>query len=255
MRTDDGSIIYECLNGEPGAFGVLVDKYKEGIYAFVYTKLRNFQDAQDVGSFQLVQGKPLDHQHRLLGAVVLGHGVGVFQLAEGGVRVGDGEGADGLDPQLPHQGHHRGGVQAAGKEHPQGHVGDEPPAVDDDLTLGPPFHASSEILEAGAVAVGAGSLAQEAVHALQHRLAAGLGAAGAREGDAAARLAETLPEGALLADGYSRTTFVRGLDRSFEGRSLDHDTMKVGRLLKTSRRIATELDDILAAQRLSSTTP
>jgi len=48
MRTDDGSIIYECLNGEPGAFGVLVDKYKEGIYAFVYSKLRNFQDAQDV---------------------------------------------------------------------------------------------------------------------------------------------------------------------------------------------------------------
>ncbi len=48
MRTDDGSIIYECLNGEPGAFGVLVDKYKEGIYVFVYSKLRNFQDAQDV---------------------------------------------------------------------------------------------------------------------------------------------------------------------------------------------------------------
>jgi RNA polymerase sigma-70 factor (ECF subfamily) len=48
MRTDDGSIIYECLNGEPGAFGVLVDKYKEGIYASVYDKLRDFQDAQDV---------------------------------------------------------------------------------------------------------------------------------------------------------------------------------------------------------------
>ncbi|MFC1712816.1 sigma-70 family RNA polymerase sigma factor [Candidatus Poribacteria bacterium] len=48
MRTDDGSIIYECLNGEPEAFGVLVDKYKEGIYAFVYHKLRDFQDAQDV---------------------------------------------------------------------------------------------------------------------------------------------------------------------------------------------------------------
>jgi len=48
MRTDDGSIIYECLNGEPEAFGVLVDKYKEGIYAFVYHKLGDFQDAQDV---------------------------------------------------------------------------------------------------------------------------------------------------------------------------------------------------------------
>ena len=48
MRTDDGSIIHECLNGEAGAFGVLVDKYKEGIYAFVYDKLRDFWDAQDV---------------------------------------------------------------------------------------------------------------------------------------------------------------------------------------------------------------
>ncbi|MEK7398140.1 MAG: sigma-70 family RNA polymerase sigma factor [Candidatus Poribacteria bacterium] len=48
MRTEDGRIIQECLNGEPEAFGVLVDKYKQGIFAFVYAKLRNFQDAQDV---------------------------------------------------------------------------------------------------------------------------------------------------------------------------------------------------------------
>jgi RNA polymerase sigma factor (sigma-70 family) len=48
VRTEDGSIIQECLNGKPGAFGVLVDKYKEGIYAYVYTELRSFQDAQDI---------------------------------------------------------------------------------------------------------------------------------------------------------------------------------------------------------------
>lgn len=48
MRTDDGSIVQECLNGRPGAFGILVDKYKAGIYAFVYTELRNFHDAEDV---------------------------------------------------------------------------------------------------------------------------------------------------------------------------------------------------------------
>ncbi len=48
MRTDDGSIVQECLNGKPGAFGILVDKYKAGIYAYVYTELRNFHDAQDV---------------------------------------------------------------------------------------------------------------------------------------------------------------------------------------------------------------
>jgi len=48
MRTEDGYIISKCLNGEPEAFGLLVDKYKAGIYAFVYTKLHNFHDAEDV---------------------------------------------------------------------------------------------------------------------------------------------------------------------------------------------------------------
>ncbi|MFC1717758.1 RNA polymerase sigma factor [Candidatus Poribacteria bacterium] len=48
MRSEDGNIICECLNGETEAFGMLVDKYKEGIYAFVYGKLRDFQSAQDV---------------------------------------------------------------------------------------------------------------------------------------------------------------------------------------------------------------
>ena len=48
MRTDDGYIIYECLNEKSEAFGILVDKYKAGIYAYVYAELGNFQDAQDV---------------------------------------------------------------------------------------------------------------------------------------------------------------------------------------------------------------
>ncbi len=48
MRTEDGSVIQECLKGDPSAFGMLVDKYKAGIYAFVYDKLRDFRDAQDV---------------------------------------------------------------------------------------------------------------------------------------------------------------------------------------------------------------
>ncbi len=48
MRTEDGHIVQECLNGQPGAFGMLVDKYKEGIYAFAYDKLRSFEDAEDV---------------------------------------------------------------------------------------------------------------------------------------------------------------------------------------------------------------
>lgn len=55
MRTDDGYIIHQCLNGNPEAFGVLVDKYKEGIYAFTYAKLQNWQDAQDVTQETFIQ--------------------------------------------------------------------------------------------------------------------------------------------------------------------------------------------------------
>ena len=36
MRTEDGHIISKCLNGDSAAFGLLVDKYKGGIYALAY---------------------------------------------------------------------------------------------------------------------------------------------------------------------------------------------------------------------------
>ncbi len=48
MLTEDAGIVQECLSGESEAFGILVDKYKAGIYAFTYAKLGNFHDAQDV---------------------------------------------------------------------------------------------------------------------------------------------------------------------------------------------------------------
>ena len=48
MQTEDGSLIYKCLNGEPETFSLLVDKYKTGIYSFAYARLGNFHDAQDV---------------------------------------------------------------------------------------------------------------------------------------------------------------------------------------------------------------
>ena len=48
MRTEDGYIIGKCLDGDSAAFGLLVDKYKEGIYALAYSKLGNFHDAEDV---------------------------------------------------------------------------------------------------------------------------------------------------------------------------------------------------------------
>ena len=48
MRTEDGYIIHKCLNGEAEAFGLLVDKYKESIYALAYSKVHNFHDAEDI---------------------------------------------------------------------------------------------------------------------------------------------------------------------------------------------------------------
>jgi len=48
MHSEDGFIIQKCLNGESEAFGLLVDKYKASIYAFVYAKLHNFHDSEDV---------------------------------------------------------------------------------------------------------------------------------------------------------------------------------------------------------------
>ena len=48
MRTNDGYIIHKCLNGKPEAFGFLVDKYRESVFAFAYSELRNFHDAEDV---------------------------------------------------------------------------------------------------------------------------------------------------------------------------------------------------------------
>ena len=48
MRTEDGYIIRKCLEGEKEAFGFLVDKYKLSVYAFAYSKLHNFHDAEDI---------------------------------------------------------------------------------------------------------------------------------------------------------------------------------------------------------------
>ncbi|MFC1714733.1 sigma-70 family RNA polymerase sigma factor [Candidatus Poribacteria bacterium] len=48
MRTEDGYIVNQCLNGDSATFGLLVDKYKAGIFALAYSRLRNFHDAEDV---------------------------------------------------------------------------------------------------------------------------------------------------------------------------------------------------------------
>jgi RNA polymerase sigma factor (sigma-70 family) len=48
MRTEDGYIINKCLNGDRTAFGFLVDKYKESVYAHASYKLKNCHDAEDI---------------------------------------------------------------------------------------------------------------------------------------------------------------------------------------------------------------
>ena len=48
MRTADGYIISQCLNGNSAAFGVLVDRYKESIYALAYSMLHDFHEAEDM---------------------------------------------------------------------------------------------------------------------------------------------------------------------------------------------------------------
>jgi len=48
VRTEDGYIIHRCLNGDSSAFGLLVDKYKAGVYAVAYERLHNFHDAEDI---------------------------------------------------------------------------------------------------------------------------------------------------------------------------------------------------------------
>jgi RNA polymerase sigma factor (sigma-70 family) len=48
MKTEDGYIVHECINGDKSAFAILIDKYKAAVFAIAYDKLRNFHDAQDV---------------------------------------------------------------------------------------------------------------------------------------------------------------------------------------------------------------
>ena len=48
MRTDDEKLVSQTLAGDRDAFGVLVHKYQEMVYAYAFQKVRNEEDAQDV---------------------------------------------------------------------------------------------------------------------------------------------------------------------------------------------------------------
>ena len=48
MRSDDEKLVSQTLAGDRDAFGVLVHKYQEMVYAYAFQKIRNDVDAQDV---------------------------------------------------------------------------------------------------------------------------------------------------------------------------------------------------------------
>ena len=48
VRTEDGYIIQQCIDGDTAAFGLLVDKYRKSVYALAYSKVGDFHDAQDI---------------------------------------------------------------------------------------------------------------------------------------------------------------------------------------------------------------
>ena len=48
MRSDDEKLVSQTLSGDREAFGVLVHKYQEMVYAYAFQKVRNEADAQDI---------------------------------------------------------------------------------------------------------------------------------------------------------------------------------------------------------------
>ena len=48
MRSDDEQLVSQTLAGDRDAFGVLVHKYQDMVYAYAFQKVRNEEDARDV---------------------------------------------------------------------------------------------------------------------------------------------------------------------------------------------------------------
>jgi len=48
VRTEDGYIIQQCLDGDSASFGFLVEKYKKAVYALAYSRIGNLHDSEDI---------------------------------------------------------------------------------------------------------------------------------------------------------------------------------------------------------------
>ncbi|MEK7395792.1 MAG: RNA polymerase sigma factor, partial [Candidatus Poribacteria bacterium] len=71
MQTEDGQIISQCLNGDSAMFGMLVDKYRQGIYAIAYSKLGDFHDAEDIAQETFIKAFQKLHTLRRYDAFAL----------------------------------------------------------------------------------------------------------------------------------------------------------------------------------------
>jgi len=60
MRTEDGYIVRECINGDKSAFALLIDKYKAAIFAIGSPTLKCGQRFHRlISSFKRSEGLPL----------------------------------------------------------------------------------------------------------------------------------------------------------------------------------------------------
>ena len=66
--SEERCFVQRCLNGEKEAFGALVDRYKDAVHGLAYSKVRNFEDAQDIGQEVFIAAyknlHTLKHPHR-----------------------------------------------------------------------------------------------------------------------------------------------------------------------------------------------
>ena len=71
MALSDEALINRCLNGDDGAFGFIVDKYKGVVHALAYRKTGNYHDAEDIAQETFLKAyqklSTLKHPSRLAG--------------------------------------------------------------------------------------------------------------------------------------------------------------------------------------------
>jgi len=60
----DEMLVQRSLDGDKGAFGFLVNKYKESVYGLAYSKVGNVHDAEDIAQEAFLNAYKNLHQFR-----------------------------------------------------------------------------------------------------------------------------------------------------------------------------------------------